>query len=106
MAILFTGTTCRGLDLQDTHAACYYRRRDIPAHLKPASWFYPASWYRQALRAGAAYVGRRQAYPLYPVSEKRRLDRRFRLRLVAVADTDIVASRTQWRRLGYPPPPA
>ena len=90
----------------DAHPdACYRSRADIPAHLKPASWFNPASWYRRELRACAAYVGRRRAWPLYHRNEKRRLDRKFRLRLFPVNPPldphEMLASRTQLRRRGW-----
>ena len=103
LAVVFTGTTLRGLELLATYAHCFRRRADVPAHLKPAGWFHPARWYQQELQATSALVGRRQAYPLFPVSEKARLDVKFRLRLVSVTDTPtaVLATQTELQRRGY-----
>ena len=73
LAVLFTGTNLRGLELLATYATCYRRKAEIPAELKPAGWFHSSAWYQRELQATAAFVGRRQAYPLFPVSEKQRL---------------------------------
>ena len=104
LAVVFTGTTLRGLELLATYAHCYRRKAEIPAHLKPAGWFHRAVWYRRELQATDAFVGRRQAYPLFPVSEKARLDVKFRLRLAAT-DTPPgqLATRTELRHMGYSP---
>ena len=103
LAVLFTGTTLRGLDLLTTYATCYRRKAEIPAQLKPAGWFHSSAWYQRELQATAAFVGRRQAYPLHPVSEKERLDVKFALRLAPVVATPDagLATRTELRGLGY-----
>ena len=105
LAVVFTGTTLRGLELRATYAHCFRRRSEIPAHLKPAGWFHPARWYQRELQATSALVGRRQAYALFPVSEKARLDVKFRLRLVSVTDTptEVLATRTELQQMGYRP---
>ena len=103
LAVVFTGTTLRGLELLATHATCYRRKSEIPADLKPGGWFHPSDWYQRELQATAAFVGRRQAYPLFPVSEQKRLDVEFALRLAPVANTPtaVLASRTELQRRGY-----
>ena len=44
-------------------------------------------------------------YPLYPVSEKQRLDVKFQLRLARVGPTEAagLATRTKLQKLGYSP---
>ena len=105
LAVVFTGTTLRGLDLLATYATCYRRKAEIPVGLKPAGWFHRAAWYQRELQATAAFVGRRQAYPLCPVSEQARLDVKFRLRLAPAVETarEMLATRTELQRLGYSP---
>ena len=105
LAVLFTGTALRGLELLATFDTCYRRKAEIPADLKPAGWFHSSAWYRRELQATDAFVGRRQAYPLFPVSEKARLDVKFRLRLVSVTDTPgaVLASSTELQQMGYSP---
>ena len=50
-------------------------------------------------------MGRRQAYALFPVSEKARLDVKFRLRLADVTDTPtaVLATQTELQQMGYSP---
>ena len=105
LAVLFTGTTLRGLELLATFDTCYRHKSEIPADLKPGGWFHSSAWYQRELQTSAAFVGRRQSYLLYPVSEKARLDVRFRLRLAPVANTPtaVLANRTELQRRGYSP---
>ena len=106
-ARIFFGKSLRALELEvwaeERGLPRYGRQRDIPSRFKPASWFRPEAWYRRELRPGAVFVGRSQVRLLYATSEKRRLNRKFRLRLVALPDDpdSIVASRSRLRRLGY-----
>ena len=104
LCVLFCGTTWHGLQLMDAHpGACYRRQADIPSHLKPESWFHDSPWYRRELRPCAAYVGTRRAWPLYHRNEKRRLNRKFRLRLSPAEDMEntITGSRSWLRQQGY-----
>ena len=103
LAVLFTGTSLRGLELLATFDTCYRSKAEIPADLKPGGWFHSSAWYQRELQATAAFVGRRQAYPLFPVSEKARLDVKFALRLAPVGPTPDagLANRTQLQSLGY-----
>ena len=81
------------------------RKSEVPVGLKPAGWFHRAAWYQRELQATAAFVGRRQAYPLCPVSEQARLDVKFRLRLVSVTatPTEALATQTELQKMGYSP---
>lgn len=105
LAVVFTGTTLRGLELLATYAHCFRRKSEVPVGLKPAGWFHRAAWYQRELQATAAFVGRRQAYPLCPVSEQARLDVKFRLRLVSVTatPTEALATQTELQKMGYSP---
>ena len=104
LCVLFCGATRRGLELLDAYPdACYRRKADIPTHLKPESWFNDSPWYRRELQPSAAFVGRQRAWVLYHKDEKRRLDRKFRLRLEPAEDMEntITGSRSWLRRQGY-----
>lgn len=104
-AQLFYGASTKGLMLLDRFETVYRRQRDIPDHLKPASfWFDHGAWFREELRPTAAYVGRVRAWPLYDVAEEQRLKRKFRLRFASVPpDTGlhVSGSRSWLRKLGY-----
>ena len=80
------------------------RRRSLRISSRAAG-FTAAAWYQRELQPTAAFVGRRQAYALYPVSEKERLDVKFRLRLAPVqpAQGALLANRTKLQSLGYSP---
>lgn len=81
----------------------YARPRDIPADLHPASWFPADTWFRNELRASAAYVGRRQGWPLYPESETERIRALFPLRLATpvTGPGEQLLTRTALLNVGY-----
>lgn len=81
------------LTLEDRFTTVYTCSRDIPADLHPASWF------RNELRACAAYVGRRQGWPLYHASEAERLRALYPLRLATPAEQ--LLTRTALLKAGY-----
>ncbi|EGE8829601.1 cytoplasmic protein, partial [Salmonella enterica subsp. enterica serovar Enteritidis] len=68
-AQVFFGKSVSLLTPEERFTTVYAGSRDIPADLHPASWFPADTWFRNELRACAAYVGRRQGWPLYHASE-------------------------------------
>lgn len=60
-AQVFFGKSVSLLTPEERFTTVYAGSRDIPADLHPASWFPADTWFRNELRACAAYVGRRQA---------------------------------------------
>ena len=97
-AQLFFGVSLAGLALLDRFETVYRRQKDIPGHLKPAAW------YQRELRPTAAYVGRSRAWPLYDVAEKRRLNRKYRLRFTSPppdTDTHVSGSGSWLRKRGF-----
>lgn len=80
-AQVFFGKSVSLLTPEERFTTVYAGSRDIPADLHPASWFPADTWFRNELRACAAYVGRRQGWPLYHASEAERLRALYPLRL-------------------------
>lgn len=102
-AQLFFGKSLPLLALEDRFPVVYASPRAIPSDLHPASWFPAESWFRRELRASAAYVGRRQGWPLYPESETERIRARFPLRFAtpATGPGEQLLTRTALLKAGY-----
>lgn len=102
-AQVFFGKSMSLLTLEDRFTTVYTCSRDIPADLHPASWFPADTWFRNELRACAAYVGRRQGWPLYHASEAERLRALYPLRLAtpATGPGEQLLTRTALLKAGY-----
>lgn len=102
-AQVFFGKSLSLLALEDQFPTVYVRPRDIPADLHPASWFPADTWFRRELQACAAYVGRRQGWPLYPESEAERIRALFPLRLATpvTGPGEQLLTRTALLNAGY-----
>lgn len=102
-AQVFFGKSLSLLALENQYPTVYAHSRDIPPELHPASWFPADTWFRNELRASAAYVGRRQGWPLYPESEAGRIRARFPLRLAtpATGPGEQLLTRTALLKAGY-----
>lgn len=70
---------------EERFTTVYTGSRDRPADQHPASWFPAGTWFYHERRACAAYVGRRQGWPLYHASEVERLRAFHPLRLATPA---------------------
>ncbi|WP_395224925.1 cytoplasmic protein [Salmonella sp. SKLX107313] len=102
-AQVFFGKSMSLLTLEDRFTTVYTCSRDIPADLHPASWFPADTWFRNELHACAAYVGRRQGWPLYHASEAERLRALYPLRLAtpATGPGEQLLTRTALLKAGY-----
>lgn len=99
---LFFGKSLALLALEDRFATVYHSTKDVPAELHPASWFPAERWYQNELQACAAYVGKKQGWPLFHESEAGRIRALYPLRFEypPLAPGETLMTKTALRKAG------
>ncbi|EDZ3589425.1 3'-5' exonuclease [Salmonella enterica subsp. enterica] len=101
LAGVFFDKPLRLLALEDEFETVYRTPKAIPPQLHAANWFPAATWYRNELRPCAAYVGKKQGWPLFHESEAERIRELYPLRFsspqllpgeVLMTKTDLLKS--------------
>jgi len=100
---VFFGKTLRLLKLEDKYSEIYRRKKDIPDNLKRDSFFPDNEVFNSGLVASAAYVGKKQGWELFNISEIKRLNDKYPLRVnrVDVPEGKILATVTMLRKMKY-----
>jgi hypothetical protein len=103
-AKIFFGESLDRITLRDKVGnVIYIRKKDIPANLKPASYFPKAPWFQRELEPCAAFFGPVRDWPLYDISEMDRISMLYPLRLVSleIADDEILLTKTKLQKAGF-----
>lgn len=102
LAIIFFGKSLTSLELEDKFEVTYQNQKDIPPHLKPASYFPKDNWYQSELKPCAAYIGKKRAWPLYHSLEDERIRSLYPLRFAcpALSDTEVLLTKTKLKKAG------
>ncbi|MGJ0623989.1 3'-5' exonuclease [Xenorhabdus bovienii] len=107
LAMIFFGKSLESLELESKFTVTYENKKNIPKHLKPASFFPKAIWFQEELVPYAAYVGKKKSWPLYHVTELERIKTLYPLRLINLNPAEILTpnetlmTRVQLRKKGY-----
>jgi DNA polymerase III, epsilon subunit and related 3''-5'' exonucleases len=80
MALVFFGKSIEMLKMEDRYEVIYRKRKDIPSHLKAASHFDKRVWYQKELESCAIYIGEKEHWKLYDISEDKRIREKYPLR--------------------------
>ncbi len=102
LAIIFFGKSLASVKLEEKFEITYHNQKAIPSHLKPASHFPKDNWYQAELTPCAAYIGKKRAWPLYDISEDRRIRGLYPLRFAhpSVGDTEALLTKTKLKKAG------
>ncbi|PHM47504.1 hypothetical protein Xmir_03247 [Xenorhabdus miraniensis] len=103
-ALIFFEQSLYSLQLESKFEVIYKRRADIPSHLKTASFFVNEKWYRDELIACAAYIGKKQAWPLYNIMEAERICQLYPLRCSCPDDYSELLTKSQLKKMGFSDP--
>lgn len=102
LALVFFGRSLKSLLVEDQFDTVYRNRKDIPDDLWPASRFSKEAWFQQELQPCAAYVSKKQAWPLYHKNETGRIADKYPLRsFVAVPEGKDFYTKTDLRKKGF-----
>jgi DNA polymerase III epsilon subunit-like protein len=103
LAILFFGKSLVSVKLEEKFEITYESQQAIPPNLKSASHFPKDNWYQIALKPCAAYIGKKRAWPLYDISEIKRIRSLYPLRFAnpLVDDNEVLLTKTKLKKAGF-----
>lgn len=102
-SLIFFNQSLYALHLEDTFSIIYRSKKDIPIHLKPASFFLRERWFQEKLEPCAAYIGKKQAWPLYDITEKEKIEQCYPLRFCGqptLAANEKLLTKTELKKHG------
>lgn len=103
LCIVFFGKSLGSVKMEDKFEITYGNQKAIPPNLKPSSFFPRDSWYQAELKACAAYIGKKRAWPLYDTSEVERIRSLYPLRFASLAlnDNEVFLTKTKLKQAGF-----
>lgn len=101
LALVFYGRSLKSLMMEDRFDTVYRNKKDIPDDLWPASRFSKEAWFQDELCPCAAYISKKQTWPLYHVSEAKRIADKYPLRMaVDIPEGKVLCTKTELRKKG------